>query len=159
MYADGDGVPRDDQRAFDYFSQIANSHPDEAPGTPQARFVANAFVALGHYYLTGHSEFEDRGRSARARDMFAYAATYFGDADAQYELGRLYLTARRAIRIRRRAGCGLPPPRAIAAPKARSAKCCSRGRTCRGRRARGLMWLILGRDCAGRGRKLGQAGL
>jgi TPR repeat protein len=48
MYADGDGVPRDDLRAFSYFSQIANSHPDEAPGTPQARFVANAFVALGH---------------------------------------------------------------------------------------------------------------
>jgi hypothetical protein len=28
---DGDGVPRDDLRAFNYFSQIANSHPDEAP--------------------------------------------------------------------------------------------------------------------------------
>src|SRR6516225_9412287 len=27
----GDGVPRDDLRAFNYFSQIANSHPDEAP--------------------------------------------------------------------------------------------------------------------------------
>src|SRR5579864_9355205 len=46
MYADGDGVPRDDLRAFNYFSQIANSHPDEVPSTPQARFVANAFVAL-----------------------------------------------------------------------------------------------------------------
>jgi uncharacterized protein len=55
MYADGDGVPRDDLRAFSYFSQIANSHPDEALGTPQARFVANAFVALGHYYLTSIS--------------------------------------------------------------------------------------------------------
>jgi TPR repeat protein len=32
MYADGDGVPRDDLRAFNYFSQIANSHPDEVPG-------------------------------------------------------------------------------------------------------------------------------
>ena len=53
MYADGDGVPRDDVRAFNYFNQVANSHPDEAPGTPQARFVADAFVALGHYYLTG----------------------------------------------------------------------------------------------------------
>ena len=53
MYAEGDGVPHDDLRAFDYFSQIANTHPDEAPGTPQARFVSNAFVALGHYYLTG----------------------------------------------------------------------------------------------------------
>jgi hypothetical protein len=29
--------------------------------------------------------------AARAREMFAYAASYFGDADAQYQLGRLYL--------------------------------------------------------------------
>src|SRR5215472_3096601 len=90
MYADGDGVPRDDLRAFSYFSQIANSHPDEAPGTPQARFVANSFVALGHYYLTGIPNSKITPDRARARDMFGYAATYFGDADAQYELGRLY---------------------------------------------------------------------
>jgi len=32
-------------RAFDYFSQIANTHPNEPPGTAQARIVANAFVA------------------------------------------------------------------------------------------------------------------
>jgi hypothetical protein len=49
MYASGEGVARDDQRAFNYFSQIANTHPDEPPGTAQARIVANAFVALGHY--------------------------------------------------------------------------------------------------------------
>jgi uncharacterized protein len=30
MYADGDGASHDDLRAFNYFSQIANSHPDEA---------------------------------------------------------------------------------------------------------------------------------
>ena len=82
MYADGDGVPRDDVRAFNYFSQIANSHPDEAPGTPQARFVADAFVALGHYYLTGIPNSKIAADRARARDMFGYAATYFGDADA-----------------------------------------------------------------------------
>ncbi len=91
MYADGDGVPRDDLRAFNYFSQIANSHPDESPGTAQARFVANAFVALGHYYLTGIPNSKVASDPARARDMLGYAATYFGDADAQYELGRLYL--------------------------------------------------------------------
>ena len=53
-----------------YFSQIANTHPDETPGTPQARFVANAFVALGHYYLTRHSQFGGRaGYGARARNV------------------------------------------------------------------------------------------
>jgi uncharacterized protein len=53
MYAEGDGVERSDLRAFDYFSRIANGYADDSPGTAQARFVANAFVALGHYYLDG----------------------------------------------------------------------------------------------------------
>ena len=90
MYAEGDGVPRDDVRAFEYFRRIANSHADDYPGTTQARFVANAFVALGHYYLEGIAKSVKRDPE-RAREMFAYAASYFGDADAQYNLGRLYL--------------------------------------------------------------------
>src|SRR5579863_5036734 len=40
MYAAGDGVARDDKRAFVYFSQIANTHPEEPPGTAEARIVA-----------------------------------------------------------------------------------------------------------------------
>ena len=67
MYAIGDGVPQDDQRAFIYFSQIANTHPDEPPGTAQARLVANAFVALGHYYLTGIPNSAVVQDAARAR--------------------------------------------------------------------------------------------
>src|SRR5579872_1734376 len=91
MYAAGDGVARDDKRAFVYFSQIANTHPEETPGTAEARIVANAFVALGNYYLTGIPNSTVLANVARAREMFAYAASYFGDADAQYQLGRLYL--------------------------------------------------------------------
>ena len=46
--------------------------------------------------------------------MFHYAASYFGDADAQYSLARLYLdgTAARRIRGRRRAGSTSRPRRA-----------------------------------------------
>src|SRR6202050_3330637 len=91
MYAVGDGVARDDKRAFVYFSQIANTHPEEPPGTAEARIVANAFVALGNYYLTGIPNSTVLPNAVRAREMFAYAASYFGDADAQYQLGRLYL--------------------------------------------------------------------
>jgi TPR repeat protein len=91
MYASGDGVPQDDQLAFTYFSQIANTHPDEPPGTVQARIVANAFVALGHYYLKGIPNTAIVPDASRAREMFSHAASYFGDADAQYQLGRLYL--------------------------------------------------------------------
>lgn len=91
MYAEGDGVPQSDLRAFEYFSSIANARPDEVPGTPQARFVASAFVALGHYYREGIPDSPVKADIARARQMYAYAASYFGDPDAQYHLGRLYL--------------------------------------------------------------------
>jgi uncharacterized protein len=87
MYADGDGVPQDELRAFNYFSAIANTHPDESPGTQQGRIVANAFVSLGRYYLTGIANSSIKPNAPRAREMLNYAATYFGAADAQYELG------------------------------------------------------------------------
>ena len=51
MYAKGDGVAQDDLRAYDYFSRIANAHAEDSPSAPQASIVANAFVALGRYYV------------------------------------------------------------------------------------------------------------
>ena len=95
MYADGDGVARDDVRAFEYFSRIANAHASDSPSAPQAQIVANAFVALGRYYLNGIPNSKIKPDTERAREMFSYAASYFGNADAQYDLARLFLKARR----------------------------------------------------------------
>ena len=91
MYADGDGVKQNSQLAFEYFRGIADSHADEPAGTAQARFVANAFVRLACYYLTGIPNSNIKPDAVRARDMLNYAASYFGDRDAQYRLGRMYL--------------------------------------------------------------------
>src|ERR1700682_5208666 len=91
MYADGDGVAQDDLRAFEYFSRIANAHAEDSPSAPQATIVANAFVALGRYYLNGIPNSKIKSDPERAREMFSYAASYFGNADAQYDLARLYL--------------------------------------------------------------------
>ena len=91
MYADGVGVTQDDLRAFEYFSRIANAHAEDSPSAPQAAIVANAFVALGRYYLSGIPNTKIKVDSDRAREMFSYAASYFGNADAQYDLARLYL--------------------------------------------------------------------
>jgi TPR repeat protein len=90
IYAEGDGVTRDELRAFEYFRDIADAHADDAPGTPQSHFVANAFVALGQYYLDGIPNTAVKADPERAREMFQYAASYFGDADAQFYLGRIY---------------------------------------------------------------------
>ena len=98
MYAAGDGVVRDDIRAFDYFSRIANAHAEDSPSAPQAQIVANAFVALGRYYLSGIPNSKVKADPDRAREMFSYAASYFGNADAQYDLARIYLKTADASR-------------------------------------------------------------
>jgi uncharacterized protein len=151
MYADGDGVPQDNLRAFNYFSQIANTYPDENPNSPQGRIVANAFVALGQYYLNGIPDTRITANAARAREMFSYAASYFGDAEAQYNLGRLYLDGNGLTREPRQAARWLQ----LAATKGQCraqavlGDMLFRGVDVPRQAARGLMWLTLSRDCAG----------
>jgi uncharacterized protein len=151
MYAEGDGVERSDLRAFEYFSRIANSYADDSPGTPQARFVANAFVALGHYYLDGIPNSAIKADPARAHEMFAYAASYFGDPDAQYSLARLYLDGKGAPRDPKQAARWLH----LAATKGQHqaqallGRMLFKGEHVQRQAARGLMWLTLARESAG----------
>ena len=91
MYADGDGVPHDDLKAFEYFSRIADDNTDDAPDAQNAGVVASAFTALGTYFLDGIKGTYVRANPERAYDMFNYGASYFGDPNAQYNLARLYL--------------------------------------------------------------------
>ncbi|GJE25734.1 tetratricopeptide repeat protein [Methylobacterium organophilum] len=91
MYADGDGVPHDDLKAFEYFSRIADDNTDDPPEAANSAVVASAFTALGSYFLDGIKGTYVRSNPERAYDMFNYAASYFGDPNAQYSLGRLYL--------------------------------------------------------------------
>ena len=48
---------------------------------------------LTSYYLNGIPNSAIKADPERAREMFSYAASYFGNADAQYDLARLYLHA------------------------------------------------------------------
>ena len=91
MYAEGDGVAEDDLKAFEYFRSVANAYADESPNSPEAPFVASAFVALGSYYLNGIKDTAVEPNARRAKQIFAYAASYFGDANAQFRLARMYL--------------------------------------------------------------------
>jgi uncharacterized protein len=149
MYAIGDGVPQDDQRAFVYFSQIANTHPDEPPGTAQARIVANAFVALGRYYLTGIPNSTVVRDAARAREMFAYAASYFGDPDAQYQLGHLYLDGAPSDPHEAARWFQLAATKGDCRAQAVLGDMLFQGQHLPRQAARGLMWLTLSKDCAG----------
>src|ERR1700760_4939384 len=152
MYADGDGVTQDDLRAFEYFSRIANAHAEDSPSEPQSAIVANAFVALGRYYLNGIPNSKVKADTERAREMFSYAASYFGNADAQYDLARLYLKTPDASRDDFRYGArwlGLAAQKGQHQAQALLGQMLFNGDRLPPQRARGLMWLTLARDSAG----------
>jgi TPR repeat protein len=151
MYANGDGVIQDDLRAFEYFSRIANQHAEDSPSAPQATIVANAFVALGRYYLNGIPNSKIKVDTDRAREMFSYAASYFGNADAQYDLARLYLKTPDASRDDFRYGArwlGLAAQKGQHQAQAMLGQMLFNGDRMPPQRARGLMWLTLARDSA-----------
>ena len=151
MYADGDGVAQDDLRAFEYFSRIANQHAEDSPSAPQAGVVANAFVALGRYYLKGIPNSKIKSDPDRAREMFSYAASYFGNADAQYDLARLYLKSAGSSRDDFRYGArwlGLAAQKGQHQAQAMLGQMLFNGEKLPRQAARGLMWLTLARDSA-----------
>ena len=120
MYASGDGVPLDDLKAFEYFSKIADEYADESPDSANAAVVANAFVALGTYFLEGIKGTYVKPNPARAHEMYHYAASYFGNANAQYNVARLYLEGHRRPP-------GRVARRALAAPRRREGPCAGSG--------------------------------
>ncbi len=136
-------------RAFEYFRGLADSHADEEPGTARALFIANAFVELGRYYLTGITNYI-KPDAVHAYEMFNYAAIYFGDPDAQYHLGRMYLdgqgvgkNTKQAVRwLFAAANKGQYQAQAV------FGALLFKGQSLARDAARGLMWLILARDAA-----------
>ncbi len=104
LYADGRDVPKDEPKAFHYYQHIADQYADIPPSSPIARYVGEAFCALGRYYVGGIEDLPLRADPAYAAGLFRHAGAYFGYADAQYQLGRLYL-----------AGSGVEKNRTIAA--------------------------------------------
>ena len=90
MYENGEGVARDPVKAFGYFAQIANQHADAAPKGVEADIVAQSFVKVGDYYKAGLPDAGIPADADRSHALLLHAATYFGDADAQYRVGLLY---------------------------------------------------------------------
>jgi uncharacterized protein len=91
MYADGDGVPHDDYKAYQYFDQIIHNYNEDDSERRDIGAVSNAVVAIGIYSLNGIPNSPVQPDPQRAFEMFQYAATHFSDPDAQYNLARMYL--------------------------------------------------------------------
>jgi TPR repeat protein len=151
IYANGDGVPRDDLKSYDYFSQIVANYDDDNPDRRDRAIVSSAIVAIGVYNLNGISNSKVRPDPQRALRMFQFAATTFGDANAQYHLARMHLEGagvdkdgREAVRwLNLAAGKGHVQAEALLGQSLFS------GRVgVPQQRARGLMWLTLAREAA-----------
>lgn len=91
MYENGEGVEKDQVKAFGYFSRIANDNANTPPRSLEADIVAQSFVKVGDYYREGLPDAGIVADSNRSHALLLHAASYFGDADAQYRVGRLYL--------------------------------------------------------------------
>jgi hypothetical protein len=150
MYAEGDGVQHDDLKAFEYFSKIADQSADDSFDGASAAAVSSAFVALGSYFLDGIKGTYVTANPQRAHDMFHYAASYYGDAKAQYNLGRLYLDGTGVAQDSRQAArwFNLAAEKGHHPSQALLGHLLVNGQGVLRQRARGLMWLILAREAA-----------
>ncbi len=91
MYADGVGVARDDVKAYRYFNQLVQDYDEDALEPRNRAAVSSAFVAVGVYSLTGVPNSDILPDPERARELFQYAASTFGDPDAEYNLAHMYI--------------------------------------------------------------------
>ena len=156
LYATGDGIPRNDLKAYELFSQIVANYDEDNPDRRDAAIVSSAFVALGVYSLNGIENTEVVANPEHALQLFQFAATNFGDANAQYNLARIHLDGVGASRdgIEALRWLSLAASKGHVQAQALLGEMLFAGRDgVRPQRARGLMWLTLARDAAANSNK------
>ena len=89
MYADGDGVTKNDFEAFKIYSQIAQAGVE--PGSEDTGFFVNALMALASYYRHGIPDSPVKQDLAQARQLYFQVASTFGVAEAQFQLAKMIL--------------------------------------------------------------------
>jgi uncharacterized protein len=90
MYAEGDGVTRDDYEAYKFFSEIVQQ--DVEPGSPEESYISDALVALGAYLKSGIPGTPVQADPVAAQDYYTRAAANYRNPNAQYELGKMLMT-------------------------------------------------------------------
>jgi len=102
------GVPEKNgqKRAFELYQRIVKEHSDVRPGQDSAGQVARAYVALGNYYRAGIPGTLNANKP-RAVSLLHYAASFYGDADAQCDLAQMYLDGEGVARNERLAASWL----------------------------------------------------
>ena len=89
MYAEGDGVDRNDYEAFKFFSEIADH--DVEPGSPEESYMSDALVALGSYWQRGIPGSPVKANPVAAQEYYMRAAANYRNPNAQFEMGKMFL--------------------------------------------------------------------
>ena len=115
MYAEGDGVTRDDYEAFKFFSEIVQQ--DVEPGSPEESYVSDALVALGAYMKSGIPGSPVEANAVAAQEYYMRAAANYRNPNAQFEIGKMFLSGEGGVKSSvRQAG-------AVAAARRRKRPC------------------------------------
>lgn len=151
MYADGQGVQRDDVKAYHYFNQLVEDYDEDQPDRRNLSAISNAFVAVGVYCLTGIPNSDVRADPRRAHELFQYAATIFGDPNAQYNLAHMYMVGAGGLakdNITAVRWLAVAAQKGHAPSQALLGHMLFMGDGVLHQRARGLMWLEFAKDAA-----------
>ena len=151
MYASGEGVPRDDVMAYKYFEQLVESYDEDALESRDIGAISSAYVRVGVYSLTGIPNSEITPDPERALEMFQFAATNFGDPEAEYRLARMYLDGAAGLakdNMRAARWFQLAADRGHHGAQALLGHLLFTGDGVPSQRARGLMWLWIAKNSA-----------
>jgi len=92
MLQTGQGVEKDHFAAFKMYMKIAQRFAENMPARGDLPYVAHAVVTLGIYLENGIEGSPVRANPRRAENFYYRASAIYRDAEAQYRLGRLYLS-------------------------------------------------------------------
>lgn len=141
MYQNGEGVEKNQVKAFGYFSQIANDHADAAPSGVDADIVAQSFVKVGEYLRKGLPDAGIAVNVSRSEGLIFHAATYFHYADAQYMVGEYYLNSKTPNPLQGARWLSLAAHKGHVAAQAKLGDLLFNGDGIKAQPVEGLMWL------------------
>ena len=97
MYAEGDGVQRNDYEAFKFFTEIVQQ--DVEPGSPEESYISDALVALGTYLKSGIPGTPVKANMVAAQEYYMRAAANYRNPNAQFEIGKMFLKGEGGVRM------------------------------------------------------------
>ncbi len=149
MYADGDGVKRDDSKAYKLLREVAQKHKPSERHLPRTRITVEALVDVANLLRKGVPAIGVRKSPQKAHQILKYVASMYSHPRAQFLLGQMNISGegtkpqvRQGMRWLNLAA----RKRNAAAQAALGNYYLSKPKNGKADRVKGLMWLSLARE-------------